>query len=184
MKFSIRVIHPNDYAAVHELVALSYGQNDQATDRVATIERLRQWSDYNPRFEIVAEEVNTGRVIGHSQMVPVTVKGLTNQPFKLVSIISVSVLPEFQHHAIGQGLIKELESRAQLAGYPAVSAIDKGDFFYNDGYVAGENFNIQSTMPIDTYDNLIKPLFDGALFKKAGKIYYPDEFFGVKHHFN
>ena len=168
---------PADYADVDKLVKASY-QN--SSDRAATINRLRQWENYNPQFELVAESTDDGHVIGHSLMIPVVVKGTNEYP--ITSVVSISVAPEFQHHSVGQSILHELESRAQLAGYPAVNAIDSGDFFFNSGYVAGDNFNLLSTMPVDVYSNLIKQLRDGSLYHKGGKIYYPDEYFGVEHH--
>lgn len=177
MKFSIRTIVPTDFEVVNNLVTASY---PKGASRAAMIERLHQWDNYNPQFEVVAQSSDNGQVIGHSLMIPVQVSGMGND-YQIVSVISISVDPAYQHHAVGQGILHELESRAQLAGYPAVSAIDSGDFFFNSGYVAGENFNLLSTMPVDIYSNLVKQLRDGSLYNKGGKIYYPDEYFGIDH---
>ncbi|WP_054670784.1 hypothetical protein [Lentilactobacillus senioris] len=73
MKFSIRTIVPTDFEVVNNLVTASY---PKGASRAAMIERLRQWDNYNPQFEVVAQSSDNGQVIGHSLMIPVQVSGM------------------------------------------------------------------------------------------------------------
>ncbi len=130
------------------------------------VDRLRFYDDFHENFEVVAKDHH--EIIGHALMIPVTIRSV-NHRHKIVSIVEVAVPEKYRHQGVGQGLIYELESRAQLAGFEAVSAVDNTDFFYELGYVAAENFNIFSTMPVDISANLIKPLADGSCLTRAVK---------------
>lgn len=180
MNFSIETIESKDFPAVRGIIADSYKNDEPNTDgdEVDMIDRLRSYDQYNSDFEVVAKD-HDHKVLGHSLMVPVRLRS-QKRSLKIASIVEISVLQDYQNQGIGHALVKELETRAQLAGYPTVAAIDNTDFFYENNYVASENFNIYSTLPVDLGANLIKPLFDGSLFNRSGKIYYPEEFFGVR----
>ncbi len=147
-------------------------------DEVDMVDRLRSGEGYQSQFEVVAKDDNH-QVIGHALMVPATVRSATHK-FPIVSIVEIGVLSKYRNHGVGQEMVIELETRARLAGYRAVSAIDNSDFFFKNNYVPADNFDILPTVNVDFNANLIKPLFDGALFQKGGKIYYPEEFFGVR----
>ncbi|GAF36658.1 GNAT family N-acetyltransferase [Lentilactobacillus farraginis] len=180
MKFSIETAQRDEYSDIRAIIAESYTNQETNTDgdEVDMVDRLRSYSDYQSEFEVVAKS-HDHQVIGHALMIPVTIRSLHHH-HRIVSIVEVSVPKQYRDKGVGQALVYELENRAQLAGYPAVSAIDNTDFFYELGYVAAENFNIFSTMPVAVNANLIKPLTDGGLFKRSGKIYYPEEFYGVR----
>ncbi|MCT2882072.1 GNAT family N-acetyltransferase [Lentilactobacillus buchneri] len=180
MKFSVETIDRKDYAAVRGIIADSY-QNDGLNtdgDEVDMVDRLRDSESYHDQFEVVAKD-HDHRVVGHALMVPAEVRSATGK-FPIVSIVEIGVLHGYRNDGIGQEMVIELETRARLAGYHAVSAIDHSDFFFKNNYVPADNFNILPTVAVDFNDNLIKPLFDGALYQKGGKIYYPEEFFGIR----
>ncbi|MGF2385547.1 GNAT family N-acetyltransferase [Lentilactobacillus otakiensis] len=180
MKFSVETIDRKDYAAVRGIIADSYKNDGPNTDgdEVDMVDRLRSSDGYNEQFEVVAKD-SDHRVIGHALMVPATVRSATVK-FPIVSIVEIGVLHGYRNDGVGQEMVIELETRARLAGYHAVSAIDNSDFFFKNNYVPADNFNILPTVNVDFNANLIKPLFDGALFHKGGKIYYPEEYFGVR----
>ncbi|GAD16351.1 N-acetyltransferase [Lentilactobacillus otakiensis] len=180
MKFSVETIDRKDYAAVRGIIADSYKNDGPNTDgdEVDMVDRLRSSDGYNEQFEVVAKD-SDHRVIGHALMVPATVRSATVK-FPIVSIVEIGVLQGYRNDGVGQEMVIELETRARLAGYHAVSAIDNSDFFFKNNYVPADNFNILPTVNVDFNANLIKPLFDGALFHKGGKIYYPEEYFGVR----
>ncbi len=180
MKFSVETIQRKEYASARGIIAASYTNKEPNSDgdEVDMVDRLRLYKDYRSDFEVVAKDTDH-HIIGHALMVPVTIRS-TQHTHRIVSIVEVSVPADMRSNGIGQALVYELENRAHLAGYPAVSAVDATEFFYDLGYVAAENFNIFSTLPVDINANLIKPLSDGSLFNKSGKIYYPEEFFGVR----
>jgi predicted N-acetyltransferase YhbS len=180
VEFSVETIDRKDYAAVRTIIADSYENDGPNTDgdEIDMIDRLRESSGYNEKFEVVAKDRN-GEIVGHVLMVPATVRSATVK-FPIVSIVEIGVLHEDQNDGIGQEMVIELETRARLAGYRAVSAVDNSDFFFRNNYVPADNFNILPTVNVDFNANLIKPLFDGALYNKGGKIYYPEEYFGVR----
>lgn len=180
MKFSVETIDRKDYAAVRGIIADSYKNDGPNTDgdEVDMVDRLRSGEGYQSQFEVVAKDDNH-QVIGHALMVPATVRSATHK-FPIVSIVEIGVLSKYRNHGVGQEMVIELETRARLADYRAVSAIDNSDFFFKNNYVPADNFDILPTVNVDFNANLIKPLFDGALFQKGGKIYYPEEFFGVR----
>lgn len=180
MKFAVETIRPDDYVAVRGIIADSY-KNDMPNtdgDEVDMVDRLRSYSEYRDNFEVVAKDQDH-QVIGHALMIPIQVSSPWHS-FDIVSIVEISVGSDYQDQGIGQAMVTELETRAQLAGYPAVSAIDNSDFFFKNNYVPADNFDIYSSLSVDLNANMIKPLFDGSLFNKGGKVYYPEEFFGVR----
>lgn len=180
MKFSVETIRQADYVPVNGVIADSYRNDAPNTDgdEVDMVNRLRSYSKYQPNFEVVAKD-RQHQIVGHALMIPVTVRSPWHS-FDVVSIVEISVGRDHQNQGIGQAMVTELETRAQLAGYLAVSAIDNSDFFFKNNYVPADNFDIFSTLSVDLNANMIKPLTDGSLFNKGGKIYYPEEFFGVR----
>ncbi|WP_243674114.1 GNAT family N-acetyltransferase [Lentilactobacillus kisonensis] len=142
MKFSVETINRNDYAAIRGIIADSYKNDAPNTDgdEVDMVDRLRSYTKYQSNFEIVAKG-SDHRIVGHALMIPVQVSS-SRHSFDVASIVEISVGSHYQNQGIGQAMVSELENRAQLAGYPAVSAIDNSDFFYKNNYVAADNFDI------------------------------------------
>jgi len=177
LQYTIETAVPNDHHKIDEVITKGYGNGSENHDgdEIAMVNRLREYSKYRDDFEIVVK-TTSGDILGHAMMIEVTV-GDNTKPFGITSIVELSVVPEYQGQGIGQQVLMEMESRARLAGYGAMSAVDFSDFFTENGYIFADNFNIHSTLPINLNANLIKLLRDGALYNKGGKVYYPLEFF-------
>ncbi|WP_283679430.1 GNAT family N-acetyltransferase [Lentilactobacillus sp. Marseille-Q4993] len=180
MQFTVETIVPNEYSVVDEVVANSYSKSDENYDgdEVDMVHRIRQSSKYRDDFEVVAKDEN-GQILGHALMIEVIV-GSNAKPFKIASIIELSVRKDFRKQGIGQRILAELEVRARMANYPAVNAVDFSNFFIENGYIFAEDFNLHATMAIKMKRNFIKLLQDGGLYNRGGKIYYPAEFYGVR----
>ncbi|GAY72116.1 GNAT family N-acetyltransferase [Lentilactobacillus kosonis] len=177
LQYTIETAVPGDHHRIDEVIAKSYGNGSENHDgdEVAMVNRLRGFSKYRDDFEVVVKTTG-GDILGHAMMIEVMV-GDNAKPFSIASIVELSVVPEYQGHGIGQQILMEIEARARLAGYRAMSAVDFSEFFTQNGYIFADNFNIHSTLPINLNANLIKLLYDGALYNKGGKVYYPLEFF-------
>ncbi len=180
MKSYVETVDPSDYAAIDKLIKESYASGDVNTDgdEADMVKRLREYSGYRDEYELVVKD-SKGDLVGHALMIPVTVKG-PKVKYSILSIVELSVEKNSRGKGYAQMLVSELQARASLAGYPAIDVLDGSDFFADRGYVSSQNFDIYSTLPVKMENNLIKPLQNGSLFGKGGKIYYPEEFFGTQ----
>ncbi|AQW20833.1 N-acetyltransferase [Lentilactobacillus curieae] len=181
MQYTIETATPGDYPAIDKVIARSYSKGDENRDgdEVSMVHRLRGFSKYRSDFEVVVKTTD-GEILGHAMMIEVVI-GDNSKELPITSIVELSVDPDYQRQGIGQQILLEIEARARLAGYRAMSAVDFSNFFTENGYIFADNFNVHSTLSIDLNANLMKLLYDGALYNRGGKVYYPEEFFGVRH---
>ncbi|NLR10164.1 MULTISPECIES: GNAT family N-acetyltransferase [Lactobacillaceae] len=175
MNLSFETIQPEDYHQVDQLVTAAFTPA-QATAGTAPnlVHRLRSTYDYQPSLEVVAKP-KVSQVVGHGLLSPVTVRG-NRHTTTILALASLAVDPEWQGQAIGSQLLSELEARARLAGFAAISAVGDMNFFGSRGYVMAEDFSIHNSLAVPMGSHLIKPLTAGALARVGGMLEYPASF--------
>lgn len=175
MNLSFETIQPEDYHQVDQLVTAAFTPA-QATAGTAgnLVHRLRSTYDYQPSLEVVAKP-KIDEVVGHGLLSPVTVRG-NRHTTTILALASLAVDPTWQGQAIGSQLLSELEARARLAGFAAVSVVGDMNFFGSRGYVMAEDFSIHNSLAVPMGSHLIKPLTAGALARVGGMLEYPASF--------
>lgn len=143
-------------------------------DEVDLIHQLRTSYDYQPSFEMVVKPGH-GELVGHGLLTPVTVRGNAHTT-TILALAPLTVHPEWQGQGIGTQLMQELESRAQLAGFPAISVVGDSRYYGRHGYVMAEDFAIHNSLPVPMGNHLIKALHPGALAHVGGMLEYPAAF--------
>ena len=175
MSLSFETIQPADYEQVDQIVKSAFAASEESDgDEVPLIHRLRATYDYQPSLEVVAKTDLT-TVVGHGLLTPVTIRGSRHNT-TIVALAPLAVAPAQQGQAIGSQLLSELETRARLAGFTAVSVVGDMNFYGGRGYVMAEDFSIHNSLPVPMGSNLIKPLTAGALAHVGGMIEYPASF--------
>jgi len=172
LNLSFETIQPEDFKQVDQLVAAAFTPAQASAGTEGNlIHRLRTTYDYQPSLEVVAKpEIDT--VVGHGLLSPVTIRG-NRHTTTILGLASLAVAPEWQGQAIGSQLLSELEARARLAGFAAVSVVGDMNFFGGRGYVMAEDFSIHNSLAVPMGSHLIKPLTAGALAHVGGMLEYP-----------
>ncbi|WP_341779755.1 GNAT family N-acetyltransferase [Levilactobacillus sp. HBUAS70063] len=175
MNLSFETIQSEDYHQVDQLVAAAFTPAQASAGTESNlVRRLRSTYDYQPSLEIVAKPA-IDQVVGHGLLSPVTVRG-NRHTTTILALASLAVDPAWQGQAIGSQLLSELESRARLAGFSAVSVVGDMNFFGSRGYVMAEDFSIHNSLAVPMGSHLIKPLTAGALAHVGGMLEYPTSF--------
>lgn len=176
LKISVETVQPEHYEPAKQVVKDAFsGIKFTDGDEHNLIGRLRQLDDYQSNFEVVALNENS-EVVGHGMLTQVEVR-MNGHKETILALAPLAVHPDYQGQLIGSQIIEELEARATIQRFPAISILGDPTFYSRFGYVAADNFNILSTLPVELVNNMIKPLWDGSLAKVSGKIYYPNAFF-------
>ena len=175
MTLSFETIQPTDYHLVDDLVTTAFASVAESRGReVPLIHQLRTTYDYQPSLEMVVKPGH-GQVIGHGLLTPVTIRG-DRHTTSVLALAPLAVHPDYQGQGIGSQLMEELESRAQLAGYPAISVVGDSRYYGRHGFVMAEDFAIHNSLPVPMGNHLIKALRPGALAHVGGMLEYPAAF--------
>ena len=175
MNLSFETIQPTDFDQVDQLVATAFAPVAESNgSEVDLIHQLRTTYDYHPSLEMVVKPGH-GKVVGHGLLSPVTVRG-DRHTTNILALAPLAVHPEWQGQGVGEQLLRELESRAQLAGYPAISVVGDSQYYGRRGYVMAEDFAIHNTLGVPMGNHLIKALRPGALAHVGGMLEYPAAF--------
>lgn len=176
MSLSFETIQPSDFKQVDQLVSAAFEPVEESDgSEVALIHQLRSTYDYQASLEVVAKPT-IDTVVGHGLLTPVTVRGDLHKTM-ILALAPLAVAPDWQGKGVGGKLLSELETRARLAGFPAISIVGDMNYYGQHGYVMAEDFTIHNSLPVPMGNNLIKPLTAGALLHVGGMIEYPSAFY-------
>ncbi|WP_304057066.1 GNAT family N-acetyltransferase [Levilactobacillus namurensis] len=175
MNLSFETIQPTDFDQVDQLVTDAFAPLPESDgSEVDLIHQLRTSYDYQPGFEMVVRP-GDGSIVGHGLLTPVTVRGNVHTT-SILALAPLAVAPDWQGRGVGTQLMQELESRAQLAGYPAISVVGDSRYYGRHGYVMAEDFAIHNSLHVPMGNHLIKTLRAGALAHVGGMLEYPAAF--------
>lgn len=177
MSLSFETIQPTDYQQVDQLVQAAFEPvEDSQGNEVDLIHQLRKTYDYQASLEVVAKP-SIDTVVGHGLLSPVTIRG-NRHTTTIVALAPLAVTPDWQDQGVGSELLSELETRARMAGFAAVSVVGDMTYYGGRGYVMAEDFAIHNSLPVPMGSHLIKPLTAGALAHVGGMLEYPTPFQG------
>lgn len=175
MSLSFETIQPEDFKQVDQLVSAAFTPVEESHgEEVNLIHDLRATYDYQESLEVVAKpDVDT--VVGHGLLSPVMIRG-NRHTTTIVALAPLAVAPDWQGQGVGSQLLSELETRARLAGFAAISVVGDMNYYGSRGYVMAEDFAIHNSLPVPMGSHLIKPLTAGALAHVGGMLEYPAAF--------
>lgn len=116
-----------DYAAIMQVETSAFGRRDEAQ----LVERLRADSDII--FEFVA--VAGPEVIGHAVLSRMQIER-ENDTTDALALAPIAVLPPWQRHGVGSGLIKTAVRLASAAGERAIIVLGHEAYYPKLGFSA------------------------------------------------
>lgn len=127
------------------------------------------------RGELCTGQVHGGEVVGHVLFAPVSVTTDRGE-IPLLSLATVAVLPEHQHHGIGTMLVSGSLEYLRSRGHQGVIVIGGLDFYRRFGFIQADRWGIQNELDIPDEAFLALSLTPGVLGGVSGVVRYPPEF--------
>jgi len=176
MTIKLQTVLPSQYATTAAVVETAFtGIEYTDHDEHQLIGRLRKSPLYRPTFDVLASTA-AGEVIGFAMLSVATVnqQPTTGQP--LLVLAPLAVLPAYQGQGVGSALVRELERRAHIAGYPAISILGDPSYYGRFGYTAAAAFNITAPFEVPAENFMLHELTPHALTHYHGKLHYDAAF--------
>lgn len=193
MDLHIRTEHPEDEAAVDDILVQAFGRTYEAD----LVIRLREAG----RLAIALTAEADGRAVGHIAFSPLALSGYVpphapedippKLPIKpptpwpgcapgslcLLALAPVAVLPAFQHQGIGAMLIKQgILMAGPLIWAAGIVVVGHAAYYPRFGFVPAAHFGLVCPFPVPAESFLALELDPGALADKHGQVAYAPEF--------
>ena len=193
MDLHIRAEHPEDAAAIDDILVKAFGRTYEAD----LVIRLREAG--RVALSLTAEA--DGRVVGHILFSPLALTGyapphapedippppLARPPAPwpgcapgslcLLALAPVAVLPAFQHQGIGSALIKQgILTAGPLTWASGVVVVGHAAYYPRFGFSPAMRFGLTCPFPVPAESFLALELDPGALADKHGQVAYAPEF--------
>jgi putative acetyltransferase len=166
----IRTERAADHPAIDEVVRAAFARHP---DEVASlVERIRASEHYVPELALLAEDESG--VVGHVMLSWVGLESPVRS--RILNLTPMSVRPDRQRIGIGSRLIRDVLSRAQDAGEPAVIVEGIATYYPRFGFERASALGFIAPHPkIPDAAFMVKRLlgYEAAL---AGRIVYPAAF--------
>jgi putative acetyltransferase len=127
-----------DHAAVADLTAAAFGQQDEAR----LVEAIRASAEFVPELTLVA--VDEGRVVGH---VMFSYSALDGSETRLLQLSPLSVVPDRQREGIGAALTRESLRLADERGEPLVLVLGHPTYYPRFGFRTASTLGLLAPNP-------------------------------------
>lgn len=139
--YVIRQETVEDYAAVEQLVKLSFADVDESDhNEHILVKRLRESAAFIPDLSIVAE-AGDGQIIGYILLTKVCIVSESRE-YESLGVAPVCILPTYQRNGIGGALIREAHNRAIKLGYSSAVLLGHESYYPRFGYRPAHTFGI------------------------------------------
>jgi putative acetyltransferase len=166
----VRPEHPDDFAAIADVVRDAFGDHGPAVARLVV--DIRASEHYIPDFAFVA--VDDSGVIGHVMLSWTAIEGGSRE--RVLMLSPMSVRPDRQRAGVGSRLIQHVLGLAEAAGEPLVFLEGIPDYYPRFGFeLAGPLGFLPPREGIPDEAFLVK-LFPGYDPAMAGRVVYPPAF--------
>jgi len=163
---TVRPEMPGDEDAIRQVNLRAFGR-DLEGKRVDLIRGSRFWV---PGLSMVA--LDGDNIVGH---VLLSAAMLVNdhEAMSILSLVPVSVLPEYQGRGIGTKMIQCALESAKSTDFPAVVVMGHPGYYQRFGFIKASNKGIYApfTVPEEVY--MVLELIPNALDKVTGTVRYP-----------
>lgn len=175
MKFIIRQEQKEDYLQTEEVVKKAF-ENESYSDQSehTLVAKLRKSEAFVPDLSLVA--VNEDKIIGHILLSKILID-TEDKKVESLALAPISVLPEYQNKGVGQKLIQQALTIAEILDFESVIVMGHEAYYPKFGFKKASHWGIQA--PFEVPDELLMAieLKDSALNHASGIIQYPNVFF-------
>lgn len=168
----IRPEREGDHQAIREVVALAFGQEDEAR----LVEAVRRSSDFIPELSILAEE--DGQIVGHILFSPITIE-TQHSPLPALALAPMAVRPEFQRRGIGSELVRRGLESCQRLDHRIIVMIGHADYYPRFGFSPARAKGLEAPFEVPDEAFMVLELAPGALDGVRGMMKYSSAFEGV-----
>lgn len=166
---TIRPETAEDYAAIHEVNALAFGQEIEPL----LVENLRQLPDFIPALSLVA--VEDGQVVGHILFSPFVIE-TKDGAVPALTLAPLAVRPEFQNQGIGSALVRRGLEECRRLGHRIVVVVGHPPYYPRFGFSPARAQGLEAPFPVPDEAFMVLELAPGALEGVAGMVRFPPPF--------
>jgi putative acetyltransferase len=166
---TIRPETTEDYAAIHEVNLLAFGQEIESR----LVEALRESPDFIPELSLVA--IEGGQVVGHILFSPMVIE-TKDGAVPALTLAPLAVRPEFQNQGIGSQLVRRGIERCRTLGHRIVVVVGHPTYYPRFGFSPARARGLEAPFPVPDEAFMVLELAPGALDGVAGMIRFPPPF--------
>lgn len=158
-----------DLRSVEAVAEMTFGRRLE----VRMIESIRASDGYVPELSLVAEDEETGALVGHIMLSYVELEGTGRCVLELGPL---GVRPSRQRQGIGSQLVREALARADALGEPLVVVLGHPEYYPRFGFRPSRELGIERPhrgIPEDAFMAVPLGAYDPAL---RGRIVFPPGF--------
>ena len=166
---TIRPETTEDYAAIHEVNLLAFGQEIESR----LVEALRESPDFIPELSLVA--IEGGQVVGHILFSPMVIE-TKDGAVPALTLAPLAVRPEFQNQGIGSQLVRDGLERCRRLAHRIVVVVGHPAYYPRFGFSPARAQGLEAPFPVPDEAFLALELVRGALDGVAGMVRFPPPF--------
>ena len=166
---TIRPETAEDYAAIHEVNLLAFGQEIEPR----LVEALRRLPDFIPELSLVAAEAS--QVVGHILFSPFVIE-TKDGTVPALTLAPLAVRPEFQNQGIGSQLVREGLEECRRLGHSIVVVVGHPEYYPRFGFSPARARGLEAPFPVPDEAFMVLELAPGALDGVAGTVRFPPPF--------
>ena len=165
-----RTIRPKDFNGAKSVIHHAFLETDPEANEDVLVEALREEPTYDEEFELVIEK--DGEIIAHGMLSDIAI----GEEKGFLALAPLAVKKSERCQGYGGSIITELEKRAEMMGYRAISILGDPAYYSRFGYTPAIDFDIISPIEVPKEYYMIKELVPGALVKTSGVVTYVGSF--------
>ena len=166
---TIRPETAEDYAAIHEVNLLAFGQEVEPQ----LVDNLRRSPDFIPELSLVA--VEAGRVVGHILFSPFVIE-TKDGAVPALTLAPLAVRPESQNQGIGSELARRGLEECRRLGHRIVVVVGHPNYYPRFGFSPARARGLEAPFPVPDEAFMVLELTPGALDGIAGMVRFPPAF--------
>ncbi|MDF0479947.1 N-acetyltransferase [Vagococcus sp. PNs007] len=165
-----RTIRPKDFDGAKSVIHNAFLETDPEANEDVLVEALREEPTYDEEFELVIEK--DGEIIAHGMLSDIAI----GEEKGFLALAPLAVKKSERCQGYGASIIAELEKRAIMMGYRAVSILGDPAYYSRFGYTKAADFGVESPLEVPKEYYMIKELVPGALADTSGVVTYVGSF--------
>lgn len=163
----IRTERAEDFSTVERVIRLAFGTQGEVT----LVNELRREPGFVAEHSLVAEDADTGQVVGHILFSPITIGHTPG-----LALAPLAVLPDYQRTGVGKELVKRGLDEARRRGDAIVVVVGHPAYYPKFGFVPARQFGLEVPFPVSDEAFMVCELTPGALAGVSGMVNYAAPF--------
>ncbi|MFC1501099.1 GNAT family N-acetyltransferase [Elusimicrobiota bacterium] len=137
------------------------------------IKALQGTREYVKELFLVAEVDNV--IVGYLMFYPVYIKSRKTK-YKTLSLIEMTIHPDYKKEGIGKKLIEEGIKCSQTMGFFSIVTSKTSEYYEQFGFKPASRYSIRQTSSSASASFMVLELVAGALDDIPGKVEYPEAY--------